>query len=69
MFYTVIHICLERRNRSSDCILFRKVNGDAEMRIPDYNVPIEVNDLSPKKRRLDKIREEEFGEELVEALH
>ena len=28
------------------------------MRIPDYNVPIKVNDLSPKKRRLDKIREE-----------
>ena len=42
------------------------------MRIPDYRFTAPIKDenyWSPKKRRVDKIREEEFGEELKEALY
>ena len=42
------------------------------MRIPDYRFTASIKDenyWSPKKRRVDKIREEEFGEELKEALY
>ena len=42
------------------------------MRISDYRFTAPIKDenyWSPKKRRVDKIREEEFGEELKEALY
>ena len=42
------------------------------MRIPDYRFTAPIKDenyWSPKKRRIDKIREEEFAEELKEALY
>ena len=42
------------------------------MRIPDYRFTASIKDenyWSPKKRRVDKIREEEFGAELEEALY
>ena len=42
------------------------------MRIPDYRFTAPIKDenyWSPKKHRVDKIREEEFGEELKEALY
>ena len=46
--------------------------GDTEMRIPDYRFTTPIKDenfWSSKKRRVDKIGEKEFGEELEEALH
>ena len=39
------------------------------MRVPDYNLPIKVNGLSQKKRRVEKIREEEFEKELEGVMH
>ena len=42
------------------------------MRIPDYRFTASIKDenyWSPKKCRVDKIREEEFGEELKEVLY
>ena len=41
------------------------------MRIPDYrfSAPIKENHWSQKKRKVEKVREEEFAGELDEALH
>jgi len=42
------------------------------MRIPDYrftNLIKDQNYWSPKKRKVDKIRENEFGQELEESLY
>ena len=42
------------------------------MRIPDYRFTAPIKDqnyITPKKRRVEKNREEEFGKELEEALY
>ena len=41
------------------------------MRIPDYrfSAPIKENHWSQKKRKVEKVREEEFAEELDEAFY
>jgi len=48
------------------------LQGDTEIRISNYRFAAPIKDgnyWSPKKSRVDKIREEEFGAELEEALY